>query len=433
MRPDDDVPPSSPVDPTVSEAGDSTDLEITEGTDPAVIAPARCDATQIAEAPQRLETPHTEFIRFYSPTSADFEGVEAWPAVRGEGVEAWPEVHGDEADAGLRSATSPGTQRTPRQRMLRRVGFAAVLTALVVVIAGSIHSVYHMTLEEPDLEPLKVDEARLPAPPPPVSESTLPRPMPLDEQPPARGLDAEELLALRVQELKDGRTLDLELRASIEAKRVTVVNLWATWCKPCKRELNGLKEMFDAAAWEDQVRFVPLQVADTRDPLWAWDQYAKIMPQSKHFLSDPRSRGGVLDELRELAKPGKHERLDGVEMPRKPEDIKLPVTLVFDCQRDVRLFHVGELREEDLTRMRKLLDTLKGELGTKFCRSKRKQTPPRLLESKTPVAPRCGDGRCEAPESESNCCDCKTCPPTEKCVKPSDPRKEPRCIAPFSR
>ena len=43
-----------------------------------------------------------------------------------------------------------------------------------------------------------------------------------------------------------------------------VISFWATWCKPCKKELNNIAEVYDE--WQDEtgVKIIAISIDDTR-------------------------------------------------------------------------------------------------------------------------------------------------------------------------
>ena len=44
-----------------------------------------------------------------------------------------------------------------------------------------------------------------------------------------------------------------------------IINFWATWCSPCKRELNNIAEIYEE--WQDEtgVKLVAISIDDTRN------------------------------------------------------------------------------------------------------------------------------------------------------------------------
>jgi thiol-disulfide isomerase/thioredoxin len=50
-----------------------------------------------------------------------------------------------------------------------------------------------------------------------------------------------------------------------------VISFWATWCKPCKKELNNIAEVYEE--WQDEtgVKLIAISIDDTRS-------MSKVMP-----------------------------------------------------------------------------------------------------------------------------------------------------------
>ena len=44
-----------------------------------------------------------------------------------------------------------------------------------------------------------------------------------------------------------------------------IINFWATWCSPCKRELNNITELYDDWVDETGVKLVAISIDDTRN------------------------------------------------------------------------------------------------------------------------------------------------------------------------
>ena len=43
-----------------------------------------------------------------------------------------------------------------------------------------------------------------------------------------------------------------------------IINFWATWCKPCKRELNAIDEVYDKWQKETGVKLYAISIDDAR-------------------------------------------------------------------------------------------------------------------------------------------------------------------------
>ena len=44
-----------------------------------------------------------------------------------------------------------------------------------------------------------------------------------------------------------------------------IINFWATWCSPCKRELNNITELYDEWVEETGVKLVAISIDDARN------------------------------------------------------------------------------------------------------------------------------------------------------------------------
>lgn len=61
----------------------------------------------------------------------------------------------------------------------------------------------------------------------------------------------------------DGQTVDIKAFADNDGQPV-VISFWATWCKPCKRELNAINEVYED--WQDEtgVKLIAVSIDDSR-------------------------------------------------------------------------------------------------------------------------------------------------------------------------
>lgn len=113
--------------------------------------------------------------------------------------------------------------------------------------------------------------------------------------------------------------------------RVVVVNLWATWCPPCRREMPM---MTDLAAEMPEVDFVFANQGESGRQIFAFLE-AENLPQSG-MLRDPE--GQLMDRLGAVG---------------------LPSTLVFDDRGALVRAHTGEISRAAL---RAMIETAKGRL-----------------------------------------------------------------------
>jgi thiol-disulfide isomerase/thioredoxin len=107
-----------------------------------------------------------------------------------------------------------------------------------------------------------------PPPPEPPSESLTSKPVYAPTGPPAMTVLPESLLSRELKAIDDSifRLADFD-------GRVMVVNLWATWCGPCRREVPDYEKVRKEFAGR-QVEFIALT---TEDPLAARGQVQKFV------------------------------------------------------------------------------------------------------------------------------------------------------------
>ncbi|MEZ5296647.1 MAG: TlpA disulfide reductase family protein [Ilumatobacteraceae bacterium] len=99
-----------------------------------------------------------------------------------------------------------------------------------------------------------------------------------------------------------------------------VINLWATWCAPCRREIPAFEEVHQARS--DEVRFVGINVGEDADV--AAEYLAEVGATYDQF-SD--SAGYVVTELDTTA---------------------MPVTIVIDANGNITERKLGPMDEDDL-------------------------------------------------------------------------------------
>lgn len=130
------------------------------------------------------------------------------------------------------------------------------------------------------------------------------------------GRQQAALPAISFQQL-DGDSVNL---AELAAGQLTVVNLWATWCPPCRREMPVLQQ---AEQQYSDVRFVLLNQREHPEIVQQYLQQTGL--QFNHVLLD--RQGELATQL------GAHG---------------LPVTLYFDADGRLLKSHMGELSAASL-------------------------------------------------------------------------------------
>lgn len=99
-----------------------------------------------------------------------------------------------------------------------------------------------------------------------------------------------------------------------------VVNLWATWCAPCRREIPDFEAVHRARG--DEVRFVGINIGEDADDAAAF--LAEVGATYEQYL-DPE--GYVVTELGAAT---------------------MPVTLVLDADGAISTEHLGPMDQDDL-------------------------------------------------------------------------------------
>jgi len=173
--------------------------------------------------------------------------------------------------------------------------------------------------------------------------------------------DVSDLLLQRFQRTRpDGSAAFTALRGVLPPRGVTVINVWATYCGPCKREFPGFREL--QKGWGNNVRFVPIQLVGGKA-----EELQAIMPEAPDRLVDYMPGGGAVQI--ELEKLG--------EIPR---DASIPITMLLDCRQELRWVQQGEVT--DMQAFDRAVQTLREELRTPRCAVKAQAVVP-----PTPPAP----------------------------------------------
>ncbi len=186
-----------------------------------------------------------------------------------------------------------------------------------------------------------------PRPPPvptPIEQGRL-----LDKSREVSGLLAQQFQRSR----PDGGATFTALRNVLSVRGVTVINVWATYCDPCKREFPGFRDL--QKGWGNSVRFVPIQLGEGEAL-----ELKAIMPEAPDLLVDYMPGGAVQAELEKVGE--------------LPKDAPIPITMLLDCRQELRWVQQGEIT--DMQAFDRAVQTLKEELRSPRCAVKAQTVVP---------------------------------------------------------
>jgi len=159
-----------------------------------------------------------------------------------------------------------------------------------------------------------------------------------------------ELFTLRFPEVLPsgelGATVHIEKLAG--QRTVRVVNFWATWCEPCKREFAEFKAMSERDNWGSEVRFLPVLLNN---------EYKKAGRMTRLMPSHSRQLATHTEFIQEA--------LWGEGLLPRGQELILPITLVVDCH-DKIVFSVpgGALNNDTSVQLAGKIAEFRNKLGS---------------------------------------------------------------------
>lgn len=75
-------------------------------------------------------------------------------------------------------------------------------------------------------------------------------------------LTAQDMVPRSIVKTTEGQNMDFREAAS--ADMITIVSFWATWCAPCKKELDAIADLYDEWQEKYEVQVVAVSVDDAR-------------------------------------------------------------------------------------------------------------------------------------------------------------------------
>ena len=85
----------------------------------------------------------------------------------------------------------------------------------------------------------------------------------------------------------DGQSLDI--RQYAEDGKITILSFWATWCSPCKKELDAIADLYDYWQEEYDVELVAVTI-DTQRALAKVKPMVEAKGWAYTILSDPNQQ-----------------------------------------------------------------------------------------------------------------------------------------------
>lgn len=87
-------------------------------------------------------------------------------------------------------------------------------------------------------------------------------------------LSAQKALPSIALKTLDGKTVDL--KDFVKQDQITVISVWATWCKPCHSELDAIAELYSDWQKQYKVNLIAVSIDTQRD-------LSKVNPLVKTF------------------------------------------------------------------------------------------------------------------------------------------------------
>ena len=137
------------------------------------------------------------------------------------------------------------------------------------------------------------------------------------------------VFSIQAQNFKKIKLADLEKVVSPKDDITYIINFWATWCRPCVKELPYFERLHTKYA-DQKVKVILIAVEDTEQKI-------------KNFIKKKKIQAQVLllDETK-----------SDVWIPKvdKDWDGAIPVTLFINGKSGQRVFHQGDMTEAELNK-----------------------------------------------------------------------------------
>ena len=97
--------------------------------------------------------------------------------------------------------------------------------------------------------------------------------------------------------IKDLQGQDVDLKKFTHQGKVTIISFWATWCSPCKKELENMTDLLDDWGKKYNVQLVAISIDDTRNLMkvkpyvdgkkWKFTVLSDVNSETRRVLNYP--------------------------------------------------------------------------------------------------------------------------------------------------
>lgn len=97
--------------------------------------------------------------------------------------------------------------------------------------------------------------------------------------------------------LKDMAGQDFDLKKHTQNGKLTIISFWATWCSPCKKELDNMADLLEDWKKNYNVQLVAISIDDSRNAMkvkpfvdgkkWKFDVLLDVNQDTRRSLNYP--------------------------------------------------------------------------------------------------------------------------------------------------
>lgn len=123
--------------------------------------------------------------------------------------------------------------------------------------------------------------------------------------------------------LKDLNGKNINVADYSKSGKITIISFWATWCTPCKKELNNMNELYDEWKEKYNLEIVAVSTDNSRN-----------VPKVKPYVDGQGWPFTCLLDVNE-------------DLKRAMNAVSIPFTLVLDSKGSIVYSHTGYLEGDE--------------------------------------------------------------------------------------